>query len=593
MVNRKKIDFGFTPSEYQEKIFDFIQHGVGNAVIQATAGSGKTSSIVAAMKLIPKKQKCIFLAFNKSIATELGEKMKNLDNVSVRTSHSFGYLMLRRNVGSDIEIDEYKYRTFVKNNITELTTLSGMELTRRQVQEYIESITSLIDYARYNLTQTKEEVNKVANKYDIPVSFDECDVVLKCLEWGKNHIETIDYVDMLWLPVEMDMKPIGLQYDWVFGDESQDFSPLSYALIKKCFKRGTRSVFVGDPNQSIYAFSGADEEAFNKIKSQPNTKIFELPISYRCAKRIVKYANWFVPNMQAKENADEGEIIENCRTSVLKDGDMVLARAKAPLLKLYIKLLKKNVNCYIKGQDIGLNLIRILENIKGEELNPKMDKDGVFVKLYDKLFNERNKLMQKRGLDFNDATLSNPIMEMYDNINTLITLSSKVESKTELIDHIREIFKEEAKGVCLSTIHKAKGLEANNVYILCHSCMPSKNAKHDWEKLQEKNLQYVAYTRAKHRLGFISEKEVPPTGSMQEPMEIINDLIYIENKVCKVLGKAPTEKMENAEIARFNLKNKTEIDDLHKDDNVIVKSEENDKPQDDKGLLDELETLLK
>ena len=37
----KKIKFDFTPSEYQEKIFDWVEHGVGNALIQARAGSGK------------------------------------------------------------------------------------------------------------------------------------------------------------------------------------------------------------------------------------------------------------------------------------------------------------------------------------------------------------------------------------------------------------------------------------------------------------------------------------------------------------------------------------------------------------------------
>lgn len=64
----KDIDFGFTPSIYQEKIFDFILHGNGNAVISAKAGSGKTGTSVASIKLINPKKKVMFLAFNKSIA---------------------------------------------------------------------------------------------------------------------------------------------------------------------------------------------------------------------------------------------------------------------------------------------------------------------------------------------------------------------------------------------------------------------------------------------------------------------------------------------------------------------------------------------
>ena len=50
----KKVKFDFVPSEYQEKFFEWIEHGVGNALIRAKAGSGKSSSAIASMKLIPK-----------------------------------------------------------------------------------------------------------------------------------------------------------------------------------------------------------------------------------------------------------------------------------------------------------------------------------------------------------------------------------------------------------------------------------------------------------------------------------------------------------------------------------------------------------
>lgn len=67
MARKKKIDFGFTPSIYQEKFFDFIQHGVGNAVIKATAGSGKTATAVSAMKLIPSKENAYFWLLTKAL----------------------------------------------------------------------------------------------------------------------------------------------------------------------------------------------------------------------------------------------------------------------------------------------------------------------------------------------------------------------------------------------------------------------------------------------------------------------------------------------------------------------------------------------
>ena len=590
---KRKVKFDFVPSKYQEKFFDFIQHGVGNAVIEAKAGAGKTKTAISSIKLIPKDQKCLFIAFNKSIADELNERLKSRSNCIARTTHSLGFLMLRRNLGSDIEVDEYKYRKYVKNNIGKITTASEFIRTRQQVEEYIDSITMLINFSRFNLAQTEKEINEVAQKYSIPVSFDECAITQKCLEWGKEHTETIDYTDMIWLPVELSLAPMGLTYDWVYIDESQDLSICSTQLFLKCIKRGGRFVSIGDPDQSVNLFAGSSEDAFNFMKEYPNTTLFELPISYRCAKNIVTFANQLVPNMLARDEAPEGIIIRNCHVRDIKEGDMVLCRSKAPLVKLYVKLLRKNINCYIKGQDIGSNLIKKKKKIDQEDLNTDLSTDGVFVRLWDKFFTERNKLMQTRGLDFDDATLSSYMMEKYDVINTLLILAEKYKTKTDLIKHIQEIFQEDSKGVCLSTIHKSKGLEAENVYILCHSTMPSKLAVHDWEKLQEQNLMYVAYTRAKNLLGFVSEKEIKPSGIAQEPMDIINELSYIENKVCEITGKQPMERLENADLARFKLQNMTKLEDLHENDNTVElnKVEENIS-NNSNDLLAELENLL-
>lgn len=587
----RKVKFDFVPSEYQEKFFEWVEHGVGNALIRAKAGGGKSSTAISSMKLIPKTEKCLFIAFNKSIAEHLNEKLKSRPNCTARTTHSLGLLMIKRNLGSDIELDEYKYRNYVKTNITELTTTNGEIKTRQQVEEYIDNITKLIDYARFNLAQSEKEINEIAQKYSIPVSFDECIVVQKCLEWGKTNTEIIDYTDMIWLPVELMLKPIGLTYDWVYFDEAQDASLCSIQLFLKCIKRGGRFVTILDEFQSINQFAGASEDAYEFLKNYPNTTLFELPISYRCAKSIIRFANNFVKDIFAREDAPEGIIVENCHVRDIKEGDMVLCRSKAPLINLYVKLLRKNVNCYIKGQDIGQNLIKELEKIKQDDLARDLDRDGVFVRLFDNLFTERNKLMLTRGLDYEDATLSSYIMEKYDAINALMILSERYNSKNELINHIQEIFKEDSKGVCLSTVHKAKGLESENVYILCNSSMPSKLAVHDWEKQQEKNIMYVAYTRAKNKMGFISEKEIKPSGSLQDPSEILTELAYYERKVCDVLGKEPMEKMESIELTRFKLQNIKQIEDLHKDDNV-VHIEENNAITENVDLISELENLI-
>ena len=585
-----EFDFGFTPSPYQEKIFDFIVHGNGNAVISAKAGSGKTSTCVTAIKLIKPKNKVMFLAFNKSIAEELSQKLKDYPNVEVRTSHSLGFAIIRKNVEGEVELDEFKYRRYIKSNISELTTID-VTLTKNQLYNYIESICALVDFARFNLAQTAEEVKSLAVKYDVPIFFDECDVVIKVLEWGKTELNSIDYADMVWLPVELSMNARAFQKDFIFIDECQDQSLMSIELFLKCFKRGTRFIAVGDEDQCINTFCGSSEEAFQYMKDYPKTSQFDLPICYRCPKTVVELAKTLVPDIECREDAPKGDIIEKCWTSSLRSGDMVLCRSKAPLLKVYTKLLRKGIQCHIKGQDIGTNLKKLIEEVDIEELNTNLKSDGVFVRLYDNLFEIRNKLMESKGLDYQDATLTNYITNSYDMIKALTVLAENYTTKTELLSHIDEIFDETREGVILSTINKAKGLEADNVYILCNSSMPSSLAKKEWEKNAEQNLIYVAYTRAKKKLGFISEEEIKPFGISQGEDKILNELSLIENLVCRVLGKTPVEQKECIEIARFNLNNGfTKIENNHKDDNhKIINNATNDN---DNELLSELDILL-
>lgn len=589
MGRRKKFDF--TPSKYQQDIFDFIQHGTGNGVIKACAGS-ETKTIVTSIQIIPKSKKCLFIAFNKAIASELKEKLRSNSNCDVRTIHSLGYLMLRRNFGNEVEVDEYKYKVYLRKNITSLSGISeDFPMPQQEVTDYINRIITLIDFARFNLAQTVKDVEALSDKYSIPTSFDECEVVMKCLEWGKTHHDTVDYTDMVWLPSELSLKPMGLQYDWIMFDECQDASLMSIQLFLKCFKRGTRFIAVGDSDQCIYFFAGSSPEAFDYMCNYPNTTVFPLPITYRCPKTVVEFAQELVPEITARDDAPEGEILHECTIDELNDGDMVLCRSRAPLVQLYTKLLRRNKNCYIKGQDMGLSLIKMVEDIDCETLNPSLTKDGLFVRLYDKLFEERNKMMTAKGLNKNEASLSLYITSMYDSIITLSILAERCRTKKELIRHIEHIFKEESEGICLSTVHKAKGLESDNVYILCHSQMPSKLAKKEWEKQQERNLQYVAYTRPRMRLGFISENEVAPSGMSNEPIAIINDLHNIEVQVCRLLGKTPTERVEDVELAKFRVKTATKVELPQEEDNS-VNLDEDFKNEDNNDLLSQLSEFI-
>lgn len=550
MGRKKKIieEIEFNPSKYQINIFEQIQHGVGNIVIEAAAGSGKTSTLIKALKLIPNDKKILFCAFNKDIVKELQKKIGKVENVDIRTVHSLGYLMVQRNLGiSQLAINENKYRAHILNNLKYYTDLNLWSLDKAQYFKYIDNICKLIDFCRYNLADTEKKALELVHRHDIDLIGDEINIALEVMKWGKENTDEVDYTDMVWLPNILYMKPLGLQYDFIFGDEAQDFSIAQRELLLKCQKMGTRYIFAGDKNQSIYSFASASPDTFDKLKALPNTITLPLSISYRCAKKIVKFAQNLVPTIEPNEEPRNGEIEFNVSLENIQDGDMVLCRNNAPLMKAYNEFIRMGKKCKIRGKDIGLNLKKLVESVHQEKLNANLSDDGVFVRLYDKFFDERDKIIRRTGLDLPTVMNMSIISNKLDMIRALEVLSEDIETSEELVNKIKEMFSDKkTNGISLSTIHKAKGLEANNVYIACRSLMPSKSATQPWEIEQERNLMYVAYTRAKNKLSFIDEKIFSSVISNSQ-----ESLDAIERQVNTVLNKTRKPIQPNKEIAKI------------------------------------------
>ncbi len=270
----------------------------------------------------------------------------------------------------------------------------------------------------------------------------------------------------------------------------------------------------------------------------PNTKRLPLSISYRCPKNVVDYARQLVPTIEANEaNTNEGKVVFDASLNEVEDGDMILCRNNAPLVQVYNEFLKLGKKAYIRGKDIGSNLKNLVRSTRQTKINVDCRDDGMFVRLYDDLFTTRNKIMEKSAIDAKTAMKSPIIDGKLDMIKALEVLSEGINTTDELIAKIDEIFpkKDNKDGISLSTVHKAKGLEANNVYIVCRSLMPSKSAKKDWEVQQEHNLMYVAYTRAKNKLGFIDEKDFQQFDMSNLDNQSV--LSRIEAQVNRVLGR--------------------------------------------------------
>ncbi len=143
----------------------------------------------------------------------------------------------------------------------------------------------------------------------------------------------------------------------------------------------------------------------------------------------------------------------------------------------------------IKGSDFGINLIHMIESEKS------LAQLGAL--LINNLKNFREKLEKSGVLDVEEHT---GYVMLKDKTDVLQFLMKMVNSIDELRQMINAIFKDNiTDGIILSTIHKAKGLEADRVFIVRPDEIPLGVSK-GWMYQQELNLKYIAITRAKKEL---------------------------------------------------------------------------------------------
>lgn len=539
MINPEDIKFkkilgdGNKMSPSQIELCNFIAYGIGNAIVQSRAGSGKSKTIELMCAARNPRKKVLILSHNNHIAKHLQKKLGGLDNIDICTYHSLGLKILGVKL-KDFEIVETKYHDYLVKNIVELSDGVYPALSSHQKIRYKKNVEKLIDYARYNKAQSVNEVISNAVKYGLELVDNECETVLKILKWGSQNTAKIDFQDMIWLPFELGYKANikFLQYDIIFVDEAQDSSLVQQNLIEICKHRGTRFICFGDDLQTINSWCGSDTEAFSNFKKMDNVKEFKLNMSYRCSKKVADKVRTIVPDFETPDFAKEGEVNYNSSISEIKKGDLVLCRITAPLVKLHMKLLSEKKPSKITGLSVGRELIGLIKE-KNHEFISDVIRD-----LYIDMFKTWDEIAIENGCSLKDVVCDAPIMELYDQIQSIEAVSKDYVKTEDVINILNDIFVADVETddndvittdtIHLSTVHRAKGLECDNVFILCPSLMPNKLARIQWEIESEKNIVYVAWSRAKNTLNFISEKEFPPENGYSGIDEMYNELMKIK-----------------------------------------------------------------
>ena len=624
----------FKLSAYQENILNTVKLTNKNILVDAKAGSGKTSTLILISEAIQKQgNKCLFLAFNKHIVEELKGKM-DTTNCAVKTIHSLGYSYLRsflyRQYGQHykMDLDENKLREIVKHKFEEegyqqSVIEHNIDKTGTDLKDFIRTLISetchLINFCRFHMTNYHEQdkVRKLALSccrtiIEENIGFDNYPTLVESvIDKLKNDFENpeiidglptykVDFTDMIYFPVYYKMIPpwsIREYLDYVLIDECQDLSELQQEFLKT-LGNNSRFIFVGDEKQAIYGFAGADTKSIFKLTQRYDLEQLPLNICYRCPKKVIKLVQQEVlPTIEYnKERPDVGEVYCIERSEIIKNlekNDVIITRRNSDLLRLFIdlsvkkkiqvRLLNKDlvnnvtnnltriVNSYIEKYNKGLNIEKELFEWMAEKGIPKqvlkqkdLDKD-VEDKIIQLMKDRKNKSItkQKHTVDYlikcmteyktqgnyNQKNMEtgelDELTAYYHIIESFIDMfKQKVNALTvkDLITFIENFLSlnENKEVPTLSTIHKMKGGEADNIFIYDYPRFPYKyNNMSEDDQQQEVNLQYVALTRAKKKLYLVltvpterelqSENGIERVQEMNERVKTVVDSINISN----------------------------------------------------------------
>lgn len=483
-----------TGSPEQDAIWAAIAGDTGHVVVKALAGTGKSFTCREAMKRTNRGLKVLYLAFNKVIADEFGRGAPT--HCEVKTLNALGFRIVRGYIRSEIDSDKlYRIIEEVLPNTAQ----------RRDVGS---TVARLIGLCKGYLIDGSDlaQVMDLATRHEIELDSDAISAVTavpEILKRCKTETGTIDFDDQVWLPVVLNM-PFP-KYDLVFVDEAQDLNPLQHEIVMRLLRPATgRAVVVGDDHQAIYGWRGSDVDSIDNLTRRLDLEtgvgvtVLPLTVTRRCPVSVVRAAQEYVPALRALPDAPEG-VVESIKDAKCLDqyrpGDMVVCRTNAPLLKVAYQLIRRGLKPIVRGRDIGQGLLSLIKVLRADSVG----------ELLGKIDRWREREISKVEKTRRAETAIQRIQDRADCINELAEGCDTIQDLTRRIDSIFGNFEagqEPAGAVVLSSVHRAKGLEAENLFWLYPDikCMASQ----EWQKKQEINLRYVAVTRAKRRLVYVT-----------------------------------------------------------------------------------------
>ena len=344
------------------------------------------------------------------------------------------------------------------------------------------------------------------------------------------------------------------QYRFFVVDEYQDVSPLQHDLLELWLGDRNDVCVVGDASQTIYSFAGASPDYLLGFGSEhPDAVVIRLEQNYRSTQPIIDAANSLMrgrPGALSLHAAEPDAAASAPRVSVHAN-DSQEARAVATAIAAEIEAGAKPENIAV--------LYRI--NVQAAAIEAALGDAGIASRLQGgtRFFDQREikeALMLLRGATVTTAaaeplfkTVSDvlrsigwtqdapetrgAVRDRWESLNALMTLAEEAPDATTLKEFVTDLFDRQQgqheptlSAVTLATLHSAKGLEWDSVYLvgLSEGLVPISYAKTPAAIEEERRLLYVGVTRARKKLALSWAAESPHRGGQRQASRFLSDL---------------------------------------------------------------------
>lgn len=595
-------------SNLNDKQLQAVKQTDGPLLVLAGAGSGKTRVLTTKVSYLVLEKNInpyniLAITFTNKAAKEMKERTLNMlgddaYSIQISTFHSLGLLILRENY------DKLGY----DKKITILDSDDTLTVIKKILKE------KNLDPKVYNPRAIKNKISGAKNELVSPEEYEKFansdydEIITDVYRKYEKKIKTnnsVDFDDLLILPIKLfKMYPEVLQkyqerFKYLLVDEYQDTNEAQYILIKMLSAKYKNICVVGDIDQSIYGFRGANyRNILNFEKDYPNASVILLEENYRSTSNILNVANDIIKNNKKRKEKilwtknEQGPLIKYHRAydeqdeahyvmdrikrlidSGEKRGEIaVLYRTNAQSRNMEEALLAENIPYKVVGsfyfynrkeikdlisylkliynQNDDVSLMRII-NVPKRQIGPKTienlavkastngtsmyeaidsgkelefkkiiekikdkSEDISLTDLVDLILNEsgiRRELENEKTLEA-EVRLENleefkSITKNFEETNGVISLEEFL-MEISLVSDIEE-HKNNTDVVTLMTIHSAKGLEFDHVFIigLEEGIFPHNNCMDSADDIEEeRRLCYVAVTRAKKSLTLVNAK---------------------------------------------------------------------------------------